>query len=415
MGACNGKEVSVHAVAVNDAIISVNVSVHQVTWPLTCSSTISVSPLNRASQVEFRMLLDFQTAREHFFEYARACAPDMVSCLHGLIYMQTYINMSYSSERMDFAASIHEKYIVASAIVSTAEQSILARHLTFPALLPGDVFVTAQLELFGTLHSNLFTPFKLSPGYQKLETSLRDGVPGSHVEGGDFDYLDVLGEGGFGMVCSVRKKSTGALYAMKLQRKETMFCQEQGRADFEKTVLSGCQHPFIVELFFAFQTKSLAILVMTLGTGMDLSRVLKRGGPLSLSHVLFYSAEITSAVGYLHLKGLAHRDLKPGNVLLIADGHVQLVDFGAVCDLKGPDRGADADADAGAGAQLSSAPCLHQSEPRRDQDGDSSPVSGRVPVTTATCARPNIPQSVGTLVPRPELSQQVSPGWRTQN
>lgn len=141
---------------------------------------------------------------------------------------------------------------------------------------------------------------------------------------------------GFGLVVHVRKKSTGKHYALKLQTKERVFelnYEHPWRADYEKQAFASCHHPFIIELFYAFQTKSLIMLVMSLGSGVDLAKVLKKARVLPYERVCFYSAEIASALMYLHKKGMLYRDLKPGNVLLNEDGHITLVDLGAVADV----------------------------------------------------------------------------------
>jgi serine/threonine protein kinase len=141
---------------------------------------------------------------------------------------------------------------------------------------------------------------------------------------------------GFGLVVHVRKKSTNKHYALKLQTKERVFelnYEHPWRADYEKQAFASCHHPFIIELFYAFQTKSLIMLVMSLGSGVDLAKVLKQARVLPYVRVRFYSAEIASALMYLHKKGMLYRDLKPGNVLLNEDGHITLVDLGAVADV----------------------------------------------------------------------------------
>lgn len=161
----------------------------------------------------------------------------------------------------------------------------------------------------------------------------------------DFEYANVIGEGGFGVVIQCRKKTTGMCYAMKIQLKEDVAhqCHSAERLDFEKQAFASLKHPFIVELSYAFQTRTLVMLVMTLGTYKDLSDVIMADGCLSLERTRFYVAELTCALSYIHSMGLVYRDLKPRNVLLQANGHILLIDFGSVTDLYGrtlqPDRG----------------------------------------------------------------------------
>ena len=73
-------------------------------------------------------------------------------------------------------------------------------------------------------------------------------------------------------------------------------------------------------------------MVMPLSACGDLSRALRLcpKGRMDFKRVQFYMAEITSALCYLHDNNLIYRDLKPGNILLNADGHVMLADFGSL-------------------------------------------------------------------------------------
>jgi serine/threonine protein kinase len=124
---------------------------------------------------------------------------------------------------------------------------------------------------------------------------------------------------------------------MKLQTKKGLlecFSDDPWRADFEKQAFASCQHPFIVNLDYAFQTDSLAIMVLGLATAGDLQKALNRAPDEKLpeDRVRFYVAEIVLALSYLHQMGLMYRDLKPNNILLNEDGHIQLVDLGGVAD-----------------------------------------------------------------------------------
>ncbi|KAJ1408395.1 kinase-like domain-containing protein, partial [Ochromonadaceae sp. CCMP2298] len=133
-------------------------------------------------------------------------------------------------------------------------------------------------------------------------------------------------------------------YAMKLQTKKGLlecFQDDPWRADFEKQAFASCQHPFIVNLDYAFQTDSLAIMVLGLATAGDLQKALNKSAEerLSEDRVRFYVAEMVLALSYLHQMGLMYRDLKPNNVLLNDDGHIQLVDLGGVADESGSTLG----------------------------------------------------------------------------
>ncbi|KAI0924058.1 hypothetical protein AcV5_009419 [Taiwanofungus camphoratus] len=86
-------------------------------------------------------------------------------------------------------------------------------------------------------------------------------------------------------------------------------------------------HPFVVNLRYAFQDDENCFFVLDLMLGGDLRFHLERLGSLSESAVRFYVAELSSALAYLHDHRIIHRDIKPDNILLDDQGHAHLTDF----------------------------------------------------------------------------------------
>jgi len=157
--------------------------------------------------------------------------------------------------------------------------------------------------------------------------------------------LRVLGKGSFGKVVLVRKrtgKECGGLFAMKILRKGHLVKRRQiERTRTERKVLSVVDHPFIMKLHFAFQTDDKLFLVLDYCPGGELFFHLSRYKRFPERVARFYAAELLLAIGHLHRKGIIYRDLKPENVLLDAEGHVKLGDFGLAKDnIKKPTEGA---------------------------------------------------------------------------
>jgi len=157
--------------------------------------------------------------------------------------------------------------------------------------------------------------------------------------------LRVLGKGSFGKVVLVQKRKgneTGALFAMKILRKAHLVKRRQiERTRTERKVLSVVNHPFIMKLHYAFQSPDRLYLVLDYCPGGELFFHLSRFRRFPERVARFYSAELLLAIGHLHKRGIIYRDLKPENVLLDADGHVKLGDFGlAKAGIKHPCEGA---------------------------------------------------------------------------
>ena len=188
------------------------------------------------------------------------------------------------------------------------------------------------------MYEFIYLPFKFSREFAELTENLKHKY--NNVRPSHFEYYSKLGEGAFGFVIHCKKKSTGKHYAMKIQTKLGLLhnCRDDlAKVNLEKLACASCQHPFIINLDYAFQTDSLAIMVLNLATAGDLNKSLGNciGSRMDEERVRFYAAEIVLALSYLHQMGLIYRDLKPQNVLLHEDGHIQLVDLGGVRDMRG--------------------------------------------------------------------------------
>lgn len=145
----------------------------------------------------------------------------------------------------------------------------------------------------------------------------------------DFELLTVIGKGSFGKVMQVKKKDDGKIYAMKVLRKEAIIARKQvAHTRAEKSILQKIQHPFIVSLHYAFQTKDKLYMILDYVNGGELFFHLKKEGRFNENRVKFYAAEITLAMDHLHQLGIVYRDLKPENILLDSDGHICITDFG---------------------------------------------------------------------------------------
>ena len=118
----------------------------------------------------------------------------------------------------------------------------------------------------------------------------------------------------------VRHLRDDKLYAMKVLRKRDIKRKDQvEHTQTERWVLAETQHPFLTSLRYAFQSERKLYLVMDYMVGGDLFFHLRRNGRFSEAKTRFYSAELVSAIAYLHSEeggSCVYRDLKPENLLM---------------------------------------------------------------------------------------------------
>jgi serum/glucocorticoid-regulated kinase 2 len=155
----------------------------------------------------------------------------------------------------------------------------------------------------------------------------------------DFELLKVLGRGSFGKVMQVRKKSDGKIYAMKILKKRAIIARNQvEHTKAERKILQSLQHPFLMTLRYAFQSKEKLYFVLDYFQGGELFFHLKNNRRFPEDVARIYVGEIALALGHLHSLQVIYRDLKPENILLDDNGHVCLTDFGLSKDVDPSDK-----------------------------------------------------------------------------
>ena len=144
---------------------------------------------------------------------------------------------------------------------------------------------------------------------------------------GPYEILSLLGEGGMGTVYKARDSRLERFVAIKLLRADLADRPElRERFIREARTVARLNHPHICTLHDVGHQDNSDFLVMEYLEGETLAERLERG-PLPLDEVLRYATEIADALDKAHSKGVTHRDLKPGNIMLTSTGS-KLLDFG---------------------------------------------------------------------------------------
>jgi len=145
----------------------------------------------------------------------------------------------------------------------------------------------------------------------------------------DFKLLKLIGKGNFGKVMLVKMLSTDETFAMKmLSKKHIIENNEIEHTMAECRILQRLRHPFLINLHYAFQTEDNLYLILDFVNGGELFFHLQQEKRFTESRARFYAAEILLGLEYLHNAGVLYRDLKLENLLLTAEGHIVLTDFG---------------------------------------------------------------------------------------
>lgn len=159
-------------------------------------------------------------------------------------------------------------------------------------------------------------------------------VQAGHVVGGRYRLVAELGAGGFGRVWRAHDDTLGVDVAIKELRLPPGVTENEHAARLARAIREARNaarlrsHPNIVAIHDVVLEGELPWIVMELIDGRSLEDHLRDHGPLPVGQVERVAASVLAALDAAHREGVVHRDVKPGNVLLAADGRVLLTDFG---------------------------------------------------------------------------------------
>lgn len=139
-----------------------------------------------------------------------------------------------------------------------------------------------------------------------------------------------IGVGGMANVYRGTDIKTGNAIAVKVLKEEFLDNEELVRRfKNESKAISILNHPNIVKVYDVSVTDKLQYIVMEYVDGITLKEYLKqRGGALTWKETVHFATQVLSALQHAHAKGIIHRDVKPQNIMLLADGSIKMMDFG---------------------------------------------------------------------------------------
>jgi serine/threonine protein phosphatase PrpC len=172
------------------------------------------------------------------------------------------------------------------------------------------------------------TPKKVAVAAAAAATGTGEPGPGSVLDD-RFEITDLVARSNMASIFKGTDRKTGQSVAIKIP----LMALESDIAGFERfkreeEIGANLNHPTVLKVVKVEGTKSRPYLVMEFLEGKTLAEVMAKRKGLSEGEAVAYGSQICDALEYLHSKGIAHRDLKPQNIMVCADGSLRLFDFG---------------------------------------------------------------------------------------
>ncbi|MGI9177880.1 MAG: serine/threonine-protein kinase [Pirellulales bacterium] len=145
---------------------------------------------------------------------------------------------------------------------------------------------------------------------------------------GQYTVLDEIGKGGMGQVFRAEHAMMGREVAVKVLPRAKSTPESEAAFRREMRMLGRLDHENLVRAFDAGYDARVSYLVTELVPGVDLRRYVQMHGPLDEATAASVISQAARGLAYAHEQGLVHRDVKPGNILVMPDGRVKVLDLG---------------------------------------------------------------------------------------
>lgn len=215
-------------------------------------------------------------------------------------------------------------------------QAWLANLTGFDAELRGELAamleVDAKSEVFHTRGAASLLARDLVDTALSRQPRLPDADAPAPAQLGEYDVLERLGAGGMGSVYRARQKTPERVVALKTLHPWLVSPAALERFRFEAQALASLTHPGIPPVYAVGQHEGLVYFAMELVEGPSLTAYAKDEA-LGVAARVTLLQQVAEAVHHAHLRGFVHRDLKPDNVRVTADGQPKVLDFGIAAGL----------------------------------------------------------------------------------